>query len=443
MNEYLIFILVGLICLAAGYFLGSYIQGLKTKSSQSELNERQRQLTNNLIVLENRLEDAEAHKVQLQQEKEILGNQLVRHQAEMQNLQLKNSEQKQEVEKLQEKFTKEFENLANKILEEKSLKFTQRNEKNIKDILTPLNEKIQLFEKKVADNQKENFGLHQSLKQQLENLHNQNVKISKEAENLTKALKGDSKTQGNWGELILTRVLEKSGLVRDREYTLQDSHRTDDGKRLLTDVLIHMPDGKKMIIDSKVSIVDFERFVNEEDDSLKEVHLKQHIQSIKNHVDDLNKKSYKHLIEESPDSIFMFIPNEPAFAIASSKEPNLYEDAFVKDIIIVTPTTLLVALKLVDNLWQNDRQKKHALEIAKQAGNLYDSFTNLTDELLKIGSQIGTVQNSYTNAMKKLTGRGNLINRVQNLKKLGAKASKTIDDKLLKRAQEDDIEIGS
>jgi DNA recombination protein RmuC len=443
MNEYLIFILVGLICLAAGYFLGSYIQGLKTKSSQSELNERQRQLTNNLIVLENRLEDAEAHKVQLQQEKEILGNQLVRHQAEMQNLQLKNSEQKQEVEKLQEKFTKEFENLANKILEEKSLKFTQRNEKNIKDILTPLNEKIQLFEKKVEESQKENISIHQSLKQQLENLHNQNVKISKEAENLTKALKGDSKTQGNWGELILTRVLEKSGLVRDREYTLQDSHRTDDGKRLLTDVLIHMPDGKKMIIDSKVSIVDFERFVNEEDDSLKEVHLKQHIQSIKNHVDDLNKKSYKHLIEESPDSIFMFIPNEPAFAIASSKEPNLYEDAFVKDIIIVTPTTLLVALKLVDNLWQNDRQKKHALEIAKQAGNLYDSFTNLTDELLKIGSQIGTVQNSYTNAMKKLTGRGNLINRVQNLKKLGAKASKTIDDKLLKRAQEDDIEIGS
>ena len=262
--------------------------------------------------------------------------------------------------------------------------------------------------------------------------------MSKDADNLTKALKGDSKMQGKWGELILTRILEKSGLERGREYTLQDSHNNPEGKRLLTDVMIHLPDGKKMIIDSKVSLVDFERFVSAEDDMEKEQFLKQHIASIKRHVQQLSDKNYQYLVDESPDTVFMFIPIEPAFAIASANEPGLYENAFDKQVIIVTPSTLLAALRLVDNLWQNDRQKQNALEIATQAGALYDSFTNLTDELIKVGKQIGTVQNSYEGAMKKLTGRGNLIRRVEKLKKLGAKASKTIDSKLLKRADEED-----
>jgi len=190
MNEYLIYLLVTIGGLAVGYFVGNYIQNLKTKSSQSTLEERQQQLLNNLSVLEQRLRDSEEHKTHLQTEKEQLGNQIVRYEADMENLHLKNREQKEEVEKLQEKFTKEFENLANKILEEKSLKFTERNEKNIKDILTPLNEKIQLFEKKVEESQKENISIHSALKEQLLNLQTQNLKITQEAENLTKALKG-------------------------------------------------------------------------------------------------------------------------------------------------------------------------------------------------------------------------------------------------------------
>ena len=433
MSVELIYIIVGVLALATGLFMGIYIQKLKAKSNETVWKELEIKSKEQELLLKNDLKE-------YQEKKSNLEIALAREESKSNNLEIKLLEQKEELEKLQEKFTNEFENLANKILDEKSNKFTEQNQKNIKLILGPLQEKIQLFEKKVEENQKESIHIHSSLKQQLVDLQRQNLKITQEAENLTKALKGDSKMQGNWGEVILTRILEKSGLTKDREYSLQDSHKNEDGKRFQTDVLIHLPDGKRMIIDSKVSIVHFERYVSEDDDAQKELYLKQHIDSIKRHVDDLSKKTYQHLIDESPDTVFMFIPTEPAFAIASAHEPNLYEEAFVKDIIIVTPSTLLAALKLVDNLWKNDKQKRFAVEIASQAGSLYDSFTNLTDDLLKVGTQIGTVQNTYQSAMKKLTGRGNLIKKVENLKALGAKASKSIDEKLLKRAGEDDYE---
>ncbi|MEW2922391.1 DNA recombination protein RmuC [Muricauda sp. ANG21] len=431
MSAELIYLIVGILAVVIGLFLGIYIQKLKTKSNETVWKELETKAKEQELVLKNDIKE-------LQEKKSNLEVALAREEAKSGNLEIKLSEQKEELEKLQEKFTKEFENLANKILDEKSEKFTKSNKESIENILTPLNKKIKEFEQKVEESQKENFGLHSSLKQQLLDLRSQNLKITQEAENLTKALKGDSKMQGNWGEVILTRILEKSGLTKDREYTLQDSFKDEEGKRHQTDVLIHLPDGKKMIVDSKVSIVHFERYVSEEDEKQKELYLKQHIDSIKRHVEELSKKNYQLLIEESPDTVFMFIPTEPAFAIASAFEPNLYEDAFVKDIIIVTPSTLLAALKLVDNLWKNDKQKRFAIEIATEAGKLYDSFTNLTDDLLKVGNQIGTVQNTYQSAMKKLTGRGNLIRKVENLKALGAKASKSIDDKLLKRALEDD-----
>ena len=244
--------------------------------------------------------------------------------------------------------------------------------------------------------------------------------------------------QGNWGELILTRILEKSGLEKNREYTIQDSHLDEQGKRLQTDVLIHLPDGKKMIIDSKVSLTAFERYVSETEETQKAVYLKQHIASVKQHVATLSAKNYQLLLEESPDTVFMFIPIEPAFALASAHHPQLYEEAFNKNVIIVTPSTLLAALRLVENLWQNDRQKKNAIEIATHAGRLYDSFTLLTEELTKIGLQLDTVRNTYDRSMVKLTGKGNLINRVEKLKKLGAITSKQLDQKLLKSAEEDD-----
>lgn len=438
MNEYLIYLIIGIICIALGYFIGTYIQALKTKSSQSALEERELQLRNSLLHLEQRLGDAEEHKVHLQLEKEQLGNQLVRYEGEMENLRLRNSEQKQEVEKLQEKFTKEFENLANKILEEKSLKFTERNEKNIKDILTPLNEKIQLFEKKVEESQKENISIHSALREQLINLQSQNLKITKEAENLTKALKGDSKMQGNWGELVLERVLEKSGLEKDREYSVQQSFTLADGTRVLPDVIINLPDGKKMVVDSKVSLTDYERYVNADEDGLKDKFLKDHVNSLRRHVDQLSAKKYEDLYEmESPDFVLMFIPIEPAFAVALNTDNSLYNKAFEKNIVIVTPSTLLATLRTIDSMWNNEKQQRNAIEIARQAGALYDKFKGFVEDLMKVGKRMDDAKTEYKGAMNKLVeGRGNIINSIEKLKIMGAKAKKSIPDSLLKRAKE-------
>jgi DNA recombination protein RmuC len=442
MNEYLIYLLIGVVCLAIGYFLGNYIRNLKTESSQSALEERQQQLQNNVTILEQRLRDSEEHKMHLQTEKEQLGNQIVRYQADMENLQLKNREQKEEVEKLQEKFTKEFENLANKILEEKSLKFTERNEKNIKDILTPLNEKIQLFEKKVEESQKENISIHSALKEQLLNLQTQNLKITQEAENLTKALKGDSKMQGNWGELVLERVLEKSGLEKDREYIVQQSFTLEDGSRVLPDVIINLPDGKKMIVDSKVSLTDYERYVNAEEDELQAKYLKDHINSLRRHVDQLSAKKYEDLYEmESPDFVLLFIPIEPAFAIAINNDNSLYNKAFEQNIVIVTPSTLLATLRTIDSMWNNEKQQRNAIEIARQAGALYDKFEGFVGDLMKVGKKMDDAKDEYKGAMNKLVeGRGNIITSIEKLKKMGAKAKKSIPEPILKRAQEDDFE---
>ncbi len=440
MNEYLVYLLIGLAFLTIGYFFGNYIQGLKTKSSQSALEEREQQLNNNITVLNQRLTDSEEHKIHLQIEKEQLGHQIVRCQAHLENLQEKHREQKKEVEKLQEKFTKEFENLANKILEEKSLKFTERNEKNIKNILTPLNEKILLFEKKVEESRKESFGIHQALREQLLNLQTQNLKITQEAENLTKALKGDSKMQGNWGELVLERVLEKSGLEKDREYTVQQSFQREDGSRVLPDVIINLPDGKKMIVDSKVSLVAYERMVNAEDE-FRDKFLKEHILSLRKHVDQLSAKKYEDLYAmESPDFVLMFIPIEPAFAVALNNDNSLYNKAFEQNIVIVTPSTLLATLRTIDSMWNNEKQQRNAIEIARQAGALYDKFEGFVTDLTKVGRKMDDAKSEYKGAMNKLVeGRGNIVASMQKLKKMGAKAKKSIPERILKRGEENDF----
>ena len=438
MNDSLILIISVFTSLILGFFLGQLITGLKKKSEAARLQER-------LQLKEQQLTDFNKEKIellktqeQLQDDKEFFQSELTSRNVAFENLEHRISEKSAELEKLQEQFTKDFEIVANKILDEKSSKFTLQNKENLDTILKPLQEKINSFEKKVDDTNKESLGRHSELRQQIKGLAELNLQMSKDADNLTKALKGDTKMQGNWGELILTRVLEKSGLEKGREYTVQDSHTDENGKRFQTDVLIHLPDGKLMIIDSKVSLTAFERYVSETEDSLKSSFLKQHILSVKNHINTLSAKNYQALLEESPDTVFMFIPIEPAFAIASANAPQLYEEAFTKNVIIVTPSTLLAALKLVENLWQNDRQRRNAIEIATQAGRLYDSFTLLTEELLKVGTQLGTVQNTYERTMTKLTGKGNLINRVERLKKLGANASKNLDQKLLNSAAEDD-----
>jgi DNA recombination protein RmuC len=459
MNDSVILIIAILFAGGIGAYLGITISKLKSKSVQSTLEERntnlqqqlndtklqseldigriQKNYTEQLAAFKESFNKIEIDREDIRREKELLHSELTRTQTEFENLFEKNQEQKAEVEKLQEKFTKEFENLANKILDEKSSKFTLQNKENIDAILKPLQDKIQNFEKRVEETNKEDITRTADLRRQILGLKELNEQMSKETTNLTKALKGDTKMQGNWGEMILERVLERSGLKKDSEYFVQQSFTNDDGRRVMPDVVIHLPGDKKLVVDSKVSLVAYERYVNETDDSERPIHLKNHLLSVRKRVNELGEKNYHQLYEmESPDFVLLFIPIESAFAIASMEYPALYSDAFEKNIIIVTPTTLLAVMKTIDSMWQNERQKANAIEIATQAGRLYDSFVNLTDELVKVGNQIGTVQKSYESAMVKLTGKGNLIKRVENLKTLGAKASKEQNEKLLKRADD-------
>ncbi len=434
-------LVVALLAILVGFFLGIYIERLKRKSIQSTLEERERQLGKNREELELRLSGEKQVVEDLRTENSRLNQLVTRNEADLENLRQKLEDQKEEVADLQEKFTKEFENLANKILDEKSLKFTEQNQKNIKHILNPLQEKIQLFEKKVEESQKENISIHSALREQLLNLQNQNLKITKEAENLTKALKGDSKMQGNWGELVLEKVLEKSGLEKDREYTVQKSFTREDGSRVLPDVVINLPDGKKMVIDSKVSLTDYERFVNAEED-LQENFLKNHINSLQKHVDQLSSKKYEDLYDmESPDFVLMFVPIETAFSVAINQDPALYNKAFEKNIVIVTPSTLLATLRTIDTMWNNEKQQRNAIEIARQAGALYDKFEGFVTDLTRVGKKMDEAKNEYRGAMNKLVeGRGNIIISIEKLKKMGAKAKKSLPDKILKRAEDDDLQ---
>ena len=440
MNETLLFLLLAAVCLLIGAFVGNLFARLKLKSETGKLEERLQQASFQQEKLEERFTTALEEREAIRKEKDFLNGELVRRNAEFENLDQKNREQKAEVEKLQEKFTKEFENLANKILDEKSNKFTKQNKDNIDIILKPLQDKIEKFEKKVEDTHKESIDRHAMLRQQIIGLKELNEQMSKEATNLTKALKGDSKIQGNWGELVLEKVLEKSGLEKDREYFVQNSFTNADGKRILPDVVIHLPDNKRMIIDSKVSLVGYERYVNEENEELKERHLKEHLTSLKRHVDQLSAKNYQDIYEmESPDFVLLFVPIEPAFAIAINKDNSIYNKAFEQNIIIVTPSTLLATLRTIDTMWTNEKQQRNAIEISRQAGALYDKFEGLIKDLTGVGKKMDDAKSDYSAAMNKLfEGRGNLITSVEKLKKMGAKAKKSLPEKIIQRAQENE-----
>ncbi|MFP9118992.1 DNA recombination protein RmuC [Flavobacterium sp. RNTU_13] len=447
MPETIIIIVVFIIALSIGIFIGKQLSASKAAADQKVLEERnlsqlqlidqlKTQSANEKQLVEKQLVQVNAERDAIRREKDSLAIQLTKSETDYDNLVERMREQRQETDELREKFTKEFENLANKILEEKSNKFTEQNRENLKNILSPLQEKIHLFEKKVEDTHKESIDYHAALRQQILGLREMNEAMSRETLNLTRALKGDTKMQGNWGELILERVLEKSGLEKDREYFVQQSHQLEDGSRVIPDVVISLPDGKKMVVDSKVSLVAYERYVNEEDDPLKLVHLKEHVNSIRRHVDQLSAKSYHDLYQmESPDFVLLFIPIEPAFAIALNEDATLYNKAFERNIVIVTPSTLLATLRTIDSMWTNQKQQENAYEIARQAGALYDKFEGFINDLTKVGNKMRDAQAEYQNAMGKLfEGRGNMIVTIEKLKKMGAKAKKSLPENILSRA---------
>ncbi len=441
MNQIILFSIITIICLISGAILGNMFARLKSKTETGKLEERLLQASLQTEKLEERFDSVLKERENIRKEKDFLNMELTKRHNIVENLETKLRDQTNELDKLHDKFTQEFENLANKILDNKSEKFTKQNKENITTILKPLQEKIDKFEKRVDDTHKESLTSQASLRQQIVGLKELNVQMSKEATNLTKALKGDNKIQGNWGELVLERVLEKSGLEKDREYFVQQSFTTEEGKRVLPDVVIHLPDSNKMIIDSKVSLTSYERFVNEDDEILKVGFLAEHVRSLKKHIEQLSNKNYHELYTiESPDFVLLFVPIEPAFAVAINHDENLYAWAFEKNIVIVTPSTLLATLRTIDTMWNNEKQQQNALEIATQAGRLYDQFVNLTEDLIKVGNQLNTVKGSHDITMKKLTGQGNLIRKVENIKKLGIKQRKHINDKLLTKAIDEEKE---
>ena len=434
MNDILLLFLFSLIGVA-GFFLGGYFSNLKRKSDYIALSTKLEQLQQQNQHLTQELEKN-------RNERGLLKEDLIRAESTVDQLTQKLADQKKDLEEIQKKFSSEFENLAQKILETKSEKFTKQNKENLDHLLKPLQEKIEKFEKRVAATHKDNIDYHAALRQQIIGLTELNEQMSREATNLTKALKGDSKFQGNWGELVLERVLEKSGLERDREFFVQQSFTNDQGQRLLPDVVLHLPEGKRMIIDSKVSLTSYERYINCEDEEERLKYLKEHVNSLKKHVEQLSAKNYFELYDiESPDFVLLFVPIEPAFALALNHDNSLYTSAFEKNIVIVTPTTLLATLRTIDSMWTNEKQQQNAIEIATQAGRLYDAFHRLSEDLLKVGDQMDRAKGSYSEAMRRLTdGPGNLVSRVEKLKKLGAKATKQQNEKLLRRAQDADSE---
>lgn len=420
-------VLIYLVLIVFGIALGIYIGRLISKSKSESLNER-------VKILDQDKANLHAVVNEITKENKQLLQQNATYETELKNLKEKIESGKKEMEDVQKKLQEKFENLANKIFDEKS----DKSQQNIKNILDPLQKKISEFEKKVQETQEKSVGMHSALKQQLTDLKDLNQKMSKEAINLTKALKGDTKAQGDWGEIQLELLLEKANLVKDIHFTTQGGFRDPEGRLKKPDFIVNLPDDRNLIIDSKVSLVHYEAYFSEENEKEKEGHLKKLIESLRKHFKDLGDKSYDSLYQiNTPDYVLMFVPIEPALMLALSHVRDLYLEALDKKVVLVSSSTLLAILSTVSSMWRQENQKRNVLEIAEQAGRLYDQFVNLTDDLIKVGNQLKTVQGSYDSSMKKLTGKGNLVKKVERIKELGAKTSKNINANLLTRASED------
>tara|TARA_B100001245_G_scaffold44121_1_gene28486 strand:- start:2290 stop:3435 length:1146 start_codon:yes stop_codon:yes gene_type:complete len=353
------------------------------------------------------------------------------------NISLEESHEKksEELKQMKNILSLEFKNLSNEIFEEKSKKFSSNNKETISTILDPLKERIQNFENKVEKSNQANSEWNGRLQEQIKSLKELNLQMSKEAENLTHALKGDSKTQGNWGELQVENILKKVGLKEGVGYDKEKNFKNEDDDNQRPDYIVNLPDGKNIIIDSKVSLTAYANYFNTKNSDEKKNLLKDHVKSVNNHIKSLSEKNYQNLELNQPDYILMFIANEPALGLALIEDSQIYDKALENNIIIVSTSTLLATLSTVAFMWKQDNQNKHALEIARQAGALYDKFCSFSDELIKVGSNIDSTKKTYSDAMKKLVdGKDNLVRKSERLRELGAKASKKINSKLIDRA---------
>lgn len=439
--EYLLLIIGIVLGALVGYIIALRMQNQKLESIQHELE--------SLKVDKATLQNANEHfDGDLRQAKQEISSTQEKYQAEFakaidykskfESLEEKLKDQKEELSGLQEKFTKEFELIANKILEEKTSKFTDSNKQNIDAILNPLKERIVDFQKKVEDSDKANIARSAQLDQHLSMLRTLNQEITQETKSLTQALRGDSKTQGNWGEMHLESILEKAGLQKDIHYTKETNLKTEDGSNQRLDYILKLPDGKHLILDSKVSLTAYSQYNDSDFEEERALALKQHLLSMNGHMKLLGDKDYHNLYGiNSPDYVLMFIANEPALTLALREDPALFEKALDKNVVLVSTSTLLATLRTISYIWKQDLQNKNAEEIARQAASLYDKFVSFSDDLIKLGAQMKTATGTYEESMKKLTdGKDNLIRKTERLKELGVNPSKGINPKLVDRAED-------
>ncbi len=428
----ILFLAVGLILgfVVAYFILNSKLQKQRTESAQEkfELEKAKSLFEDRNLALQKEREEMRLQIQHLRTENGIQSQQQARAEADFSNLQEKLDIQKKEMENLQQKFTTEFENIATKILKQNTLDFSVSNQKNMTELLSPLKEKIQVFEKKVEDTYEKGLKDQTDLKAELKKLHDLNIKISDEANNLTRALKGDVKKQGNWGEVILERILERSGLTEGREYKKQESVLSESGQRFQPDVVIHLPDQKHLVIDSKVSLVAYEKLVNSDQEKDRLGLVKNHLLSVRNHIKILSEKHYQHSQGfNSPDFVLLFIPIESSFSIAVQEDQELFSFAWENKVVIVSPSTLLATLRTIASIWQQENQTRNALEIARQSGALYDKFVLFISDMDAIGKSLESTRKTFDQATNKLySGTGNLVKRAETIRKLGAKTTKEL-----------------
>ncbi|GAB5538140.1 MAG: DNA recombination protein RmuC [Salibacteraceae bacterium] len=445
MLEYLVFLIVGLLAgLFAGYFFGRSKSGNVADNGNLETelerlrNEREQAISEKGVLngrLEKSIEEFQKQDAQIQNQTEeikTLTGKVNSLEAEKKALQDKLNDQKSEIERLNERFKSEFKVLADEILKQNSKDFSSTSKKEMDEMLRPFKERIKSFEERVNEVYKFENDSRNKLYGQVLSLIDLNKKISEEANNLTKALKGDSQKQGAWGEFILESILESSGLEKGVEYETQTSTTTEEG-RLRPDVVVNLPDDQHIVIDSKVSLKAYESFVNAEDEESRQRYLAQHVASLKTHVKGLSEKNYQSLTKgQSLDFVLMFVPIEAGFSEALRSDNSLYNYAWDKRIVIVSPTTLLATLRTIASVWKQEKQNRNVVAIAEESGKMYDKFVGFLEDLDKINRGITTSAKAYDDAVKKLnSGTGNLVRRAEKIKELGAKTSKDIPDTFL------------
>ena len=416
-------VLATVLAAVAGYLAGA-LSGRARATAAETRAER-------LPLVEGRLQEAEQQLTLLNAQIATLNTQLTQERSQ-------NAEKLALLQSARDELSSQFKNLANDILEEKSKRFSEQNQQSLGQLLEPLKTRLQEFQGKVEQVYVQEGKDRSALAEQVRQLMELNRTVSQEANNLTRALKGSNKTQGNWGELILERVLETAGLRKGEEFDVQESHTTDDGRRLQPDVVLHLPEDRHLVIDAKATLIAYEDYANAEDEKHRDVALKRHLDAVRAHIKGLSEKNYQDLYGiKSLDFVLMFIPIEPAFMLAVTHDRELFMDAWNKNVLLVSPSTLLFVVRTVASLWRQEAQNRNAQDIAKRGAELYDKLAGFVEDMESLGNRLGQAQKDYDGAINKLsTGRGNLIRQAEMLKKLGVKPSKSLPAPMVEQANE-------